>query len=229
MRSQALPLSVAVVAILSFLLVTGIPVAKADTLNSLTVAPSSCVSPSSCPPNTVVTITISATIDEDSQKSVQLIVVTPNGDVYMPKVSFSFMGGPIGSSTITCSVPFGGPGTLTSTATNAGSAAFCSGSNAAEWYQITNPTLSSEEMEKCNAGGTIISAGEGSTAQGGTYTVLGCFEDVSYIPTQFSITSAISGVPQFPLGLAALFAVMLPILLIFRTKRIIPSSVRNVV
>jgi hypothetical protein len=64
-----------------------------------------------------------------------------------------------------------------------------------------------------------VSTGEGSTSQSGSYTVIGCFIDVSYLTTGFFISSpTVSGVPQFPLGTVALFSLAIPALLVIRRR-----------
>ena len=74
---------------------------------------------------------------------------------------------------------------------------------------------------------TRKNSNNGTTRQGGYYTVIGCFDSFSYLMTGSFISSpTVSGVPQFPLGLFALFAVMVPALLLFR-KRFTSANVEG--
>jgi len=186
---------------------------QADTLNPLTVAPSSCMSPLSCAPNTVVTITISATLNAGSQEGIGLVVFTPTGAAYVLNINAKFDNHISSTSkSFTCSVPFGGAGTMSGNS--------CGGSNSGVWTLASGLTISNEEADNCNAGVGIVSTGEGSTSQGGTYTVIGCFIDLSYVTAQFGITSPTSGVPEFPFGLVVLFALLVPALMVLRKRTV---------
>jgi hypothetical protein len=86
----------------------------------------------------------------------------------------------------------------------------------------------------CNSdgGSSVFQPGpysQGDTSQPGTYSVLTCWGEVpgEYIDlvsfmasqTSFTITQS-AGVPQFPLGIALLLAVMVPVLLVLRKRTV---------
>ena len=180
-----------------------------------------------------------------SESILYLVVEAPSGTIYActsgTACNPSYQSGAT-PGTGTCSVPFGGTSTLSETITGGVTeTGTCSGSNAAAWGPLSGFGCSNDPcsgsgdfsalLSSCSGSVTDVflsipfSTTHGDTSESGTYNVLTCWSmsvtgtfGLSFVAraqTTFVITPS-TGVPQFPLGMAALFALMVPLLLITR-------------
>jgi hypothetical protein len=193
------------------------------------------VSPTSAAPGTSFAITASSTSAIIPLFLIFIAVVAPSGATYACQFIGSADTPPCHGLIITagassCTIPFGEAGTVTST----GSISGCSGSNTASWALLSVPFTPAELYLNCANGAVLLPSGStaggvGSTSQIGPYTVVACWSPLPdsagyYATTTFTVSPAVAtGVPQFPLGLLALFAVMVPALLILRKSVPLPK------
>ncbi len=217
-RSAVVALVVSLLAFGALSLLGTVPVAHADSVNSVTVLPTSGA------PNTVVSITLSASVSAGAVESFFMVVFTPTGEYFSQTGHIDNSAG--ASGTFTCSVPFGGSGPSGSSGPSGGIMTGCGGSNYWQPVIAGGGALSVFESDCPGFPGTTGGTGGlGSTSQTGSYTAFACLgvEGGSYGTSPFTISSPAS-VPQFPLGLALLFAVMVPALLMLRKRTLsLPS------
>jgi hypothetical protein len=221
MRSSSV-LLVSVVSLL--ILMLGVQTVMADTQRPVEA------SPATVTPNTAVTITTTVTMHIGSVDAIEVVVQTPTGQVWaLTHLVILNYGDGGGDTTVSCSIPFGAPGTDSNNASSSNQLAVqgCSGSNSGSWEQVTGVTFSQFESD-CPSfpSFTAGTAGVGSTNSSGEYQVLSCVgeRDTANNPqlTTFDVESATSAVPQFPVsgfGIFMLVALLLPVLVILARAR----------
>ena len=225
-------------------------------------------SPPVSPPNTTVSIDISAsatlpTPDGYSNTPFFIAVLTPSGYIYgcisdssaCDVVGFTASG----PGTYQCDIPFGGAASSLSLATTGGvSATDCSGSDAGTWTGMSSTLCGGVAPEGANCVGSagfddlvtgcaavssyFIGFGipnpppsAGDTSESGTYSVVVCWNFATQDPnggppvfisaaytTTFQISPSSTGVPEFPMGVLALIAVMVPVVLVLRKRAFSP-------
>ena len=219
-----------VVGLLAVLLLSlGVSAVRADSLSSSTI------SPSSGTPNTIINITVNASVSQaNADDEVYVVVQAPDGSLYLydglefDNFNSTTLQPPL---TATCEIPFGGAGTLSSTAPSPLFVFDCSGSNANKWSPIVNSLTIQDFVSDCPSAPTTVTdtPGAGSTAQTGKYQVFVCMEVGSSglgASGSFTINSPSNpnSVPEFPLGLGLLMVMAVPALLFLKRNHVSPAA-----
>jgi hypothetical protein len=157
-----------------------------------------------------------------------LAVGTPGGAVYLfepgPGNYIDFHGGASGGS-ITCNVPFGGSGSLsTSGASGTATVDHCSGTNPLWSLSATTETPSDIETA-CDGGHTPAVTGSptsGDTSTMGLYAVVACYYNGIPIVGSFKTPGQLFSVPEFG-SLAAALTLGL-VALVFVRRRVVDTG-----
>jgi len=208
------------------------------------------VSPGSGPAGGTFTVTTSWTgpqsgVPQEGNNLYWIVVNTPSGNSYIcgtasSEYCFSTLTLPSSpvpnSATLTCNIPYGGPGTLSGSYSGGSAAGYKPGVKACDsgasqpvWYQSSS-SLSLAALESYCSGSssfpsTTGSTLDGSTTSGGTYTAYACWFSSGgpggLVSNTFSALPS-STVPEFPIGasvgLLLVVGLVIPLMLLLKIK-----------